>query len=67
MYRQKIRFVAQIGDQRQLTLDAHAIFLRDAFGPAQARALFRELAQMAGRRFSLRYELVWIFVPQLIQ
>ncbi len=67
MHRQKVRLVAQLGDQRQLALDGDADLRRHALRPALAGTLFRQVAQMARRRFALRHQLVRILVPQLIQ
>ena len=65
---QKVRLVAQLGDEGELVLDGRP---RSRAGtpsrPAPARAGLRELAQMAGRRLTGRHQLMRILVAQLLE
>ena len=65
--RQEIRFVTQLGDQRELVLDQRANFGRLAFRPTPPAAALRQRAQIARRRLSGRNELVRILVAELRQ
>ena len=64
---EEVRLVAQLGNERELVLDGGTLALRHTVGPAPARTLVRESAQVPRRGLPRRHELAGILVAQLLE
>ncbi len=64
---QEIGGVIELADQFQLMVDLRLHLVRQADGPAAARALFRQRLQHRLRRPAVRRDLVRILVAQLVE
>ncbi|MNX68110.1 hypothetical protein D3C86_992730 [compost metagenome] len=65
--RKEITLIAQLGDQSQFLVDQPAHLLTRTLRPARANALLGQMTQPRRGRMSIRHQLSWILITQLVE